>query len=124
MKKLICCLFLSSLALTAAKLNGPWSGSFDVTNANGETKADTAYMDLKEANGEVTGTAGPNPDKQWPLKKGKLDGRKLTFEVSTDEGGLLVCDLLFNEESIGGTCSGSGEGGEKMSARLNLKRAP
>ncbi len=124
MRKLICCLFLSALALSAAKLNGKWSGSFDVTNSNGETKADTAYMDLKEGDGEVTGTAGPNADKQWPLQKGKLDGPKLTFEVSTDDGGLLVCDLLFDEESINGTCSGTGEGGEKMSARLSLKRAP
>ncbi len=124
MRKLICCLFLSPLLLSAAELNGKWSGSFDVTNSNGETKADTAFLDLQEHNGAVSGTAGPNADKQWPLQKGKLDGQKLTFEVSTDDGGFLACDLLFDGESIQGTCSGTGEGGEKMSARLNLKRTP
>jgi len=123
-KKLILSLLFSALTLGAAELTGKWSGSFDVTNSEGETKADTAYMDLKEHGGEVSGTAGPNSDKQWPLRKGKLDGQKLTFEVETDQGGLLVFDLTFDGEAIQGSCAGTGEGGEKMSAKLRLKRAP
>ncbi len=123
MRKLICSLLLSALALGAAELTGKWSGSFDITNSNGDTKADTAYMDLKEQAGAVTGTAGPNAEKQWPLQKGKLDGQKLTFEVPTNDGGLLVFDLTFDGEVIQGTCTGTGSGGEKMSAKLRLKRA-
>ena len=122
MRKLLCCVMLSALALGAAELTGKWSGSFDITTANGETKADTAYMDLKEKGGEVTGTAGPGVEKQWSLRKGKLDGQKLTFEVPTDDGGLLVFDLTFDGTAIQGTCAGTGNGGEKMSAKLNLKR--
>jgi hypothetical protein len=124
MKKLIYCLLLSALAVGAKELTGKWSGSFDITNSSGETKADSAYMDLKVHDGAVTGTAGPNAEKQWPLQKGKLDGRKLTFEVSADEGGLLVFDLVFDGDSIKGTCSGTGSGGEKMSAQVSLKRTP
>ena len=123
MRKLICSLLLSALTLGAAELTGKWSGSFDITNSNGETKADTAYMDLKEHAGEVTGTAGPNMEKQWSLRKGKLDGQKLTFEVPTDDGGLLVFDLTFDGEAVQGSCTGNGSGGEKMSAKLRLKRA-
>jgi hypothetical protein len=122
MAKLMCALLISALALTGAELSGKWSGSFDITNSSGETKADTAYMDLKEHAGNVTGTAGPNAEKQWSLRKGKLDGEKLTFEVPTDEGGILVFDLTFNGESIQGTCAGTGNGGEKMSAKLRLQR--
>ena len=123
MRKVLCCLLPSTLALGAAELTGKWSGSFDITTPNGETKADTAYMDLKEKAGEVTGTAGPNIEKQWSLRKGKLDREKLTFEVPTDDGGLLVFDLTFDGSAIQGTCAGTGSGGEKMSAKLNLKRA-
>ena len=61
-------------------------------------------------------------DKQWSLRKGKLDGKKLTFEVPTDDGGLLVFDLTLDGTAIQGTCAGTGNGGEKMSAKLNLKR--
>ncbi len=122
MKRLFCALLLSALALGAADLTGKWSGSFDITNSNGETKADSAYMDLEQQDGVVTGTAGPNSEKQWSLRKGKLDGQKLTFEVLSEDGGLLVFNLTFDGEVIEGTCSGTGNGGEKMSAKLRLKR--
>jgi hypothetical protein len=122
MKKLLCCLALSVLALNAADLTGKWSGSFDITTADGESKPDTAFLDLKELDGTVTGTAGPNAEKQWSLRNGKLDGQKLTFEVSTDDGGFLAFELTFDGEGIQGTCTGTGNGGQKMSAKVHLKR--
>jgi hypothetical protein len=125
-RKLLLCVLvftLSTFVVQAAELTGKWSGSFDITNEAGETKADTAYMDLQEKDGGVTGTAGPNEDKQWPLRKGKLDGQKLTFEVVTDDGDDLVFELTFDGTSIQGSCAGTGSGGEKLSAKVNLKRA-
>ena len=35
--------------------------------------------------------------------KGKLDGQKPTFEVPTDDGGLLVFELTFDVTAIRGT---------------------
>jgi hypothetical protein len=122
MRKVLICVLFSTFALRAAELTGKWSGSFDITNSEGQTEADTAYMDLKEAGGTVTGTAGPNSEKQWSLRKGKLDGQKLTFEVAMDDGGLLAFELTFDGTSIQGKCTGTGGGGEKMSAKVNLKR--
>jgi hypothetical protein len=123
MRKLLCSLLFSALALGAAEVTGKWSGSFDITNSDGETKADTAYMSLKQDAGEVTGTAGPNAEKQWTIRKGKLDGQKLTFEVLMEDGGVLVFDLTFDGSSIQGDVKGTGSGGEQMSAKTNLKRA-
>lgn len=124
MGKLLFCLAFSALALSAAGLTGKWSGSFDITRADGASKADTAYMDLKELDGKVTGTAGPNTEKQWSLRNGNLAGQKLTFEVPTDDSGVLVFELSFDGEVIQGTCTGTGSGGEKMSAKLHLTRTP
>ena len=123
MRTLLVCALLSGVTLHAAELTGKWSGSFDITNEQGETKADTAYMDLKETGGAVTGTAGPDSEKQWSLRKGKLDGQKLTFEVVMDDGGALTFELTFDGTSIQGSCKGIGNGGEKLSAKVNLKRA-
>ena len=123
LRKLFVCALFCTLALNAAELTGKWSGSFDITDEQGETKADTAYMNLKESAGAVTGTAGPNEDKQWALRKGKLEGQKLTFEVAMDDGGVLLFDLTFDGTSIQGSCTGTGNGGEKLSAKVNLKRA-
>ena len=123
MTKVLCSLLLSALALSAGELTGKWSGSFDITNSEGQTTADSSYMDLKEKGGEVTGTAGPAVEKQWNVQKGKLEGQKLTFEVRLDEGGRLVFDLTFDGTTIQGSAKGTGAGGERMSAKLNLKRA-
>lgn len=124
MKTLFCSflMLMLTVALNAAEVTGKWSGSFDVTNPEGETKASTAYMDLKEADGVVTGTAGPTSDEQWPLRKGKLDGQKLTFEVETDHG-IIAFELTLDGDSISGTAAGKGAEGEKMSAKVTLKRA-
>jgi hypothetical protein len=122
MRKLVCALLLATLAGYAAELTGKWSGSFDVTNPAGETRDDNAYMVLKEAGGEVTGSAGPDVEKQWPIQKGKLDGQKLTFEVKMDDGGVIVFALRFDGTTIQGTAEGTGASGEKMAAKVNLKR--
>jgi len=122
MRKLFFCLLLSAVAAGAAELTGAWSGAFDITNSDGETKADTAYMSLKESGGVVTGTAGPDAGKQWGIQKGKLDGSKLTFEVHTPDGGVLVFNLTFDGSTIQGDVKGTGNGGEQMSAKTNLKR--
>jgi hypothetical protein len=121
MTKLLACLLLFGLSLPAAELTGKWSGSFDITKADGDTKSDTAYMDLKEARGTVTGTAGPNTEKQMALRKGKLDGQTLTFEVATEDEGVLVFQLTFDGDVIRGSCAGTDGDGEKLSAKLLLK---
>jgi len=126
MKTLICLLLMTGLTLSAGELTGKWSGKFDITTAEGENKPDSAFMNLKLDGTTVTGTAGPNEDKQWAVQKGKLEGSRLTFEVTIEgdggEDGLLVFDLVFDGESIRGTAAGTGQGGEKMSAKVDLKR--
>jgi hypothetical protein len=121
MRKWFCGLLFLAFTLNAAELTGKWSGSFDISNAAGENKADSAYMELKQAGGQVTGTAGPNADKQWSIRNGKLEGQKLTFEVAIDDGGVITFDLVFDGSTIKGTANGKGADGESMSAKVNLK---
>jgi len=127
MKTLTCLLLLTALTLTAGELTGKWTGKFDITNANGETKPDEAIMTLKLDGAKVTGTAGPNEDQQWAISNGKLEAGKLTFNVvMTDNGeekGTLTFDLVFDGDTLRGSASGTGNGGEKMSAKVDLKRA-
>jgi len=122
MKKLMATLLLTAFALTAGELTGKWSGKFDITNSNGEIKADEAYLELKVDGAKVTGTAGPNEGEQWPIKNGKLENGKLTFEVAMEDGGTIAFDLVFDGDTIRGNANGTGNGGEKMSAKVDLKR--
>jgi hypothetical protein len=121
MKTIFCFLLLSALTLTAGELTGKWSGSCDITNSQGETRADTALMNLKLSGNAVTGTVGPNEGEQMAIRNGKLEGNKLTFDLE-DDGGTISADLVFDGDSIRGTATGKGPGGE-WSAKLNLKRA-
>ena len=118
---------LTGLTLTAGELTGKWSGKFDITNSQGETKPDEAVMTLKLDGTTVTGTAGPNEDQQWTIRNGKLENGKLTFEVQMDnngeDNGKISFYLVFDGETIRGTAQGVGRDGEKMSAKLDLKRA-
>ena len=61
-------------------------------------------MDLKLDGTKVTGTAGPDESKQWA------------------NGGSLTFDLVFDGDPIRGSAAGTGNGGEKMSAKVDLKR--
>ena len=122
MKKLFSLLLLSLFALSAGELPGKWSGKFDITNSAGETKSDSAYMTLKLEGADITGTAGPNEDRQWAIKDGKLAGGKLTFKVEMEDGAFIDFDLIFDGDTIRGSASGTGKGGEKMSAKVDLNR--
>ena len=122
MKKLFALLLFTSFALTAGELTGKWSGKFEITNSNGESKSDSAYMNLKLAGTTITGTAGPNEDQQWAIKNGKLGEGKLTFKVEMEDGGSIDFDLVFDGDTIRGSAAGTGNGGEKLSAKVDLKR--
>jgi hypothetical protein len=120
MRRLALLLMIASLAL-AGDLTGKWSGTFvDTTTTDGSGKTTGAYMDLKLSAQTVTGTAGPDETHQMVISNGKLEGKKLTFDV-VQPGGTLKFDLTFDGESLQGAAS-SEKDGLRMSAKLDLKR--
>lgn len=119
MKKLICCFVLSAVALMA-DVTGKWAGTF--THAEGgETQSEGAYASLKQTGSEITGTAGPSAQQQFPIKKGSIAGNKVTLEVQADEGSFLVT-LTVDGDHMMGDVQGQGPDGQKMMAKLDLKR--
>lgn len=120
MKTLICLLLLTALGLTAGDLSGKWHGKFDVTTSDGDTRSDELYMDLKLDGTEVTGTVAVNPDHQFAIRNGKLDAGKLTFEALMQDP--VVFDLVFDGQTIRGSATGTGGGGARVSAKVDLKR--
>jgi hypothetical protein len=120
MKRTVCCLLLSVVSLLA-DVSGKWSGSFDITGPDGETKADTAFLNLKQEGGKITGTAGPNEEKQFEIKTGKIDGDKIALEVVMEDGGVLTFDLALADDHIKGNVKGQ-MGDETMTAKLDVTR--
>jgi hypothetical protein len=128
MKKLLLPLFLlifvAAGALAAGDLTGKWSGNFNATSPDGENHEDSAFFDLHQSGDALTGTAGPNEDKQFAIKEGKVDGSTITFTVTADMDDDKV-DLHFtlhlDGEHIIGQATGEA-GGKKMEAKIDLTR--
>jgi hypothetical protein len=120
MTRIVCCLLLSVAALFA-DVTGKWSGSFDITGPDGQTKADTAFLNLKQDGAKITGTAGPSEDHQMDIKTGKIDGDKIALQVELEDGSVLTFDLALAADHIKGDVKGS-MGDEKMTAKLDVTR--
>jgi hypothetical protein len=110
---------LASALMAAEDLTGKWSGSFIIT-MDGETKDDSAYMVLKQSGTELTGTAGPDADKQWAIQKGKIEGNKVTFEVQAD-GPLLKFELTLADGHLKGDAKAEHDG-HSMKAAVDVQR--
>lgn len=111
---------LGGLAMADTNVTGNWSGSFNISNPNGESKDATAFLMLKQSGGDITGTVGPNEDEQFPIQKGKIEGDKITL-VAEHDGHTIKLDLVLAADRITGEANMSGDEGT-MKAKLDLKR--
>ena len=124
MFRALICLLSVALAAAGAEVTGKWSGSFDMKNPDGSTRPSTAYLDLKQSGAEVSGTAGPNTEQRHPIQKGKLAGKKLTFEVQSGDEGVMRFDLVFENDGIEGDVTHEVDGKPSgRTARLAVTRA-
>jgi hypothetical protein len=67
----------------SAGISGEWSGEWEVSPDGGPGPH---YMVLKQNGETVTGTAGPSPEQQLPIRNGKLVGDALTFDIGIPNG--------------------------------------
>jgi len=119
MKTLAYTLLLALCAFTAfaADATGKWSGTF--TREEGDPS--TGMVVLKQTGAEITGTAGPTMDEQMAISNGKIDGNKVTFELSAPNGLTLKMSLVLDGDTLKGDVTASREG-QSMKAKLDLKR--
>jgi len=123
MKVFACCLLMLGLALAAAAadVTGKWTGSFNITHPDGETKEAEAVLVLVQNGSEITGSVGPNESERYPIAKGKIEGDKITLESAEGEGPAIKFDLVLDGEHIKGNASASHDG-QTMTAKLDLTR--
>ena len=123
MRFFLCVIALTALAGVAAadtNVTGKWSGSFNVTGPNGETKDGTALLVLKQDGAAITGSVGPDEGEQHPITKGKIEGGKITLEAADGEMAITF-NLVVNGERITGEANAVGEG-RTMKAKLEVTR--
>jgi hypothetical protein len=95
---LACLGILSSVAL-GADVTGKWFGVFHVVTPDGGKRDDKAVLILKQQGDEVTGPLGETEEKQFPFRKGKMNGNMLTIEMDGNP-------VLFNLKLDGNKLTG------------------
>ena len=105
-----------ALQTRAPDLTGTWTGTFTSTTSTGAPDEDPAHMMLKQNGTELTGTAGPRPDRQMPLVNGKVATLKgvttATFEIAEGDA-----PIRFELKLVDGRLKGTAVADVKGQAR-------
>jgi hypothetical protein len=108
MKKFIAMLFVTAVCALAGDVTGKYSGTIH----NG----DPVLIILKQDGAKLTGSGGPSEDQQFPMRNGKVEGDKITFEVVADENRVFKLSFTAKGDVIEG--EGIGPDGESMPLKL------
>ena len=87
----------------STNLTGKWTGTFTRTAPDGRTQTIDFMFDLTQKGKVLTGTVGPNAERQWPIEKGgAVDGDKVTFKVQQPDGPLRTFTLKLVKDRLQG----------------------
>ncbi|MGA3043799.1 MAG: hypothetical protein ABSF54_23750 [Bryobacteraceae bacterium] len=111
-------------ALMGADVSGKWTGSVTVEDPDGGSNIDAQVRaELLQKADAITGTIGRQEDQQGEhIQNAKLDGQRLTFEVSSAEAsGLIKFVLTLEGDRLDGDMSGSMDG-TAIAGKVHLSR--
>jgi len=99
--------FVPALSAQTAKkttdLSGTWTGTMTRTAPDGRSQTIGFMFELKQSGKALTGTAGPNAERQWAIEKGgAVDGSKVTFRVQQPEGPMRTFTLQLVKDRLQG----------------------
>lgn len=90
-------------AAQATNLTGKWIATFTRTAPDGRTQSITFDFHLTHKGKVLTGTVGPNDERQWKIEKGVVDGTKVSFQAQQPDGPLRTYTLTLVKGRLQGT---------------------
>jgi hypothetical protein len=113
----------SSTGKQSANLTGKWTGTMTRTAPDGQTQSINFMFDLTQKGKALTGTVGPNAERQWPIEKGgAADGGKITFRVQQPDGPMRTFTLKLVEGRLQGEMLAELKG-QSFTAKVDAGRA-
>ena len=100
-------LLLSSAAL-AADLTGTWQLTITGTDSRGAARSDSGIATLKQSGNQVTGTLGPDEQRQMPIAEGTIKDNKVLMKVVQGPDRTMTFELTINGEKLIGTVERTG----------------
>jgi hypothetical protein len=104
-------------------LTGKWTGTMTRTAPDGQTQSINVMFDLTQKGKVLTGTVGPNAERQWPIERGgSVDGGKVTFRVQQPDGPMRTFTLKLVEGRLQGEMLAESSG-QSFTAKVDAGRA-
>jgi hypothetical protein len=123
LRRVLATAVLFSALTWAADVTGTWSGPMEMKRGD-ETRPDTAHLVLVQKGEELTGSAGPNADRQMKITKGTITGNDLYIEVASPErDSKMVLRLKLEGDKLTGELSTEGPDAPPISGKMTLTRA-
>jgi hypothetical protein len=110
-------------AQTTKDLTGKWTGTMTRTAPDGRSQQIDWMLDLTQKGKVLTGTAGPNAERQWAIEKdGAVDGGKVKFRVQQPDGPLRTFTLALVEGRLQGEMLAE-LNGQSFTTKVDVGRA-
>jgi len=104
-------------------LTGKWTGTMTRTAPDGQSQTIDFMCNLTQKGKVLTGTAGPNADRQWAIEKGgAVDGTKVKFQVQQPDGPLRTFTLTLVKGRLQGDMLAELKG-QSFTTKVDLGRA-
>jgi hypothetical protein len=103
-------------------VTGKWTGTMTRTAPDGRTQSIEWMSNLTQKGKVLTGTSGPNAERQWTVEKGAVDGTKVTFQVQQPEGPLRTFTLALVDDRLKGEMLAE-LNGQSFTTKVDLGRA-
>jgi hypothetical protein len=102
-------------------LTGKWIGTLTRTAPDGRTQSIDWMCNLTQKGKVLTGTSGPNAERQWPIEKGAVAGEKVTFQVQQPEGPMRTFTLTLVKGRLQGDMHAELKG-QSFTAKVDVGR--
>jgi hypothetical protein len=103
-------------------LTGKWTGTLTRTAPDGRTQSIDWMCSLTQKGKVLTGTTGPNGERQWPIEKGAVAQEKVTFQVQQPDGPLRTFTLKVIDGRLQGDMLAELKG-QSFTAKVDVGRA-
>lgn len=122
MRRFLFVFLLTVLSLSAAGFSGKWAGELRKIKSEADRPdVDAHYLVLEQKGATVTGTAGAQREAQFDIQNVKLNGSRLTFEITLEGPGITVAyDLQLSGDTITGSIVS--KRGPVLEGKLRFKR--
>jgi len=103
-------------------LTGKWTGTLTRTAPDGQSQSIDFMFDLTQKGTVLTGTAGPNAERQWKIEKGEVEGTTVKFQVQQPDGPLRTFTLALVKDRLQGDMLAERDG-QSFTTKVDLGRA-